>query len=45
LWDQSSPIRRQLLGWGLNANGFYTPTEAEAPLRSWLREYSPAEAA
>jgi ectoine hydroxylase-related dioxygenase (phytanoyl-CoA dioxygenase family) len=44
LWAESSPIRRQLLGWGVNANGYYSPTEEDVPLRSWLREYSPAEA-
>jgi ectoine hydroxylase len=38
LWDQSDPIRRQLLGWGVNANGFYSPTDDDVPLRVWLRE-------
>ena len=32
------PIRRQMLGWGVNANGFYTPTDDDVPLRVWLRE-------
>lgn len=41
LWEESDPIRRQLLGWGTNANGFYTPTDADVPLRGWLREWSP----
>ncbi len=44
LWPTSSPIRRQLLGDGLNANGYYSPTDADVPLRVWLREHSPAEA-
>jgi len=44
LWEQSDPIRRQMLGWGVNANGFYTPTDADVPLRVWLRENSPSEA-
>jgi ectoine hydroxylase len=44
LWEQSSPIRRQLLGWGVNSNGFYSPTDDDVPLRVWLREHSPAEA-
>ena len=44
LWEQSDPIRRQMLGWGVNANGFYTPTDADVPLRAWLREHSPSEA-
>lgn len=45
LWEQSDPIRRQLLGWGVNANGFYSPTDADVPLRVWLREHAPARAA
>ena len=44
LWEQSDPIRRQMLGWGVNANGFYTPTDEDVPLRVWLREHSPHEA-
>lgn len=44
LWEQSDPIRRQMLGWGVNANGFYTPTDEDVPLRGWLREHSPEEA-
>ncbi len=44
LWSHSDPIRRQLLGDGLNANGHYSPTDADVPLRVWLREHSPAEA-
>jgi ectoine hydroxylase len=44
LWEQSDPIRKQLLGWGVNCNGFYTPTDADVPLRVWLREHSPEEA-
>ncbi len=44
LWPSSSPIRRQLLGDGVNANGYYSPTDADVPLRVWLREHSPTEA-
>jgi ectoine hydroxylase len=44
LWEQSDPVRRQLLGWGTNANGYYSPTDADVPLRGWLREWSPEEA-
>ena len=44
LWEKSDPIRRQLLGWGVNCNGHYTPTDDDVPLRSWLREHSPEEA-
>lgn len=45
LWPTSDPIRRQLLGWGTNANGFYSPTDADVPLRVWLREHKPGAAA
>jgi len=44
LWETSDPIRKQMLGWGVNCNGFYTPTDEDVPLRSWLREHSPGEA-
>jgi hypothetical protein len=44
LWDSSDPIRRQLLGWGVNANGHYTPTDEDVPLRVWLREHYPEAA-
>lgn len=44
LWENADPIRRQMLGWGVNANGFYSPTDADVPLRVWLREHSPHEA-
>lgn len=45
LWSENDPIRRQLLGYGLNANGFYSPTEEDVPLRGWLREHQPEAAA
>jgi ectoine hydroxylase len=41
LWEDSDPVRRQLLGDGVNSNGFYSPTEEDAPLMTWLRENSP----
>jgi phytanoyl-CoA dioxygenase PhyH len=44
LWPTSSPIRRQLLGDGLNANGRYSPTDDDVPLRGWLKEHSPEAA-
>ena len=44
LWEQSDPIRRQLLGYGTSANGFYSPTDEDVPLRGWLREWSQNEA-
>lgn len=44
LWPRCDPIRRQMLGWGVNCNGHYTPTDDDVPLRVWLREHSPEEA-
>lgn len=44
LWESSSPIRKQLLGYGTNCNGFFSPTDGDVPLRVWLREHSPDEA-
>ena len=44
LWEGADPIRRQLLGWGVNCNGFFSPTDEDVPLRVWLREHSPEEA-
>jgi hypothetical protein len=42
-WDDRQPIRKQLFGWGTGANGFYSPTAEDVPLREWLREHSPDE--
>ena len=39
LWPRCDPVRRQLLGWGTNCNGFYTPTDEDVPLRTWLKEH------
>ncbi len=44
LWEQSSPIRRQLLGAGVNCNGYYSPTDEDVPLRVWLRKHAPEKA-
>ena len=41
----SSPVRQQLLGGGVNCNGHFSPTDADVPLRVWLREHRPEEAA
>lgn len=38
------PIRRQLLGDGLTANGTYDPADGDVPLRAWLREHCPEDA-
>jgi ectoine hydroxylase-related dioxygenase (phytanoyl-CoA dioxygenase family) len=44
LYPQLDPIRRQLLGAGLSANGAYDPVDGDVPLRSWLREHCPEDA-
>ncbi|MFD1676170.1 phytanoyl-CoA dioxygenase family protein [Alicyclobacillus fodiniaquatilis] len=44
LWEKSDPIRRQLLGDGVNCNGHYSPSDEDVPLRVWLREHSPVQA-
>lgn len=42
-WDENRPVRRQLFGYSTSANGFYSPTAEDVPLREWLREHSPAD--
>jgi ectoine hydroxylase-related dioxygenase (phytanoyl-CoA dioxygenase family) len=44
LWPAGDAIRQQLLGRGDTANGHYSPSDQDVPLRAWLREYSPEEA-
>ncbi|MFT5524476.1 MAG: ectoine hydroxylase [Pirellulaceae bacterium] len=44
LYPQLAPIRRQILGAGLSANGVYDPVDGDVPLRQWLREHDPAAA-
>ena len=44
LWAGSDPIRRQMLGWGVNYNGHYSPTDEDVPLCVWLRQHSPQDA-
>jgi ectoine hydroxylase len=41
LLEKSDPIRRQLLGAGLNANGHYSPTDEDVPLKAWLERHDP----
>ncbi|MFM7162276.1 MAG: phytanoyl-CoA dioxygenase family protein [Planctomycetaceae bacterium] len=38
------PVRRQMLGAGLSANGTYDPLDGDVPLRGWLREHAPEDA-
>ena len=40
----SDPVRRQLLGDGINCNGFFSPTDADVPLKAWLQEHVGEEA-
>lgn len=44
LFNASDPVRQQLLGGGVNCNGRFTPTDADVPLRVWLREHQPSAA-
>lgn len=44
LYPRLDPIRRQLLGDGLSANGVYDPSAGDVPLRGWLEEHDPAAA-
>ena len=37
-WPTLSPVRRQLLGDGATATGYWIPTDDDAPLRRWLGE-------
>jgi hypothetical protein len=45
LWPRCDPIRRQILGDGVNCNGHFTPTDDDVPLRIWLREHRLDDAA
>jgi hypothetical protein len=45
LWERCDPIRRQLLGDGVNANGHFSPSDEDVPLREWLRAFQPEAAA
>jgi ectoine hydroxylase len=44
LLPRLDPVRRQLLGDNPTANGTYDPTDADVPLRGWLREHCPEDA-
>jgi hypothetical protein len=45
LYPELDPIRRQLLGDGVNANGTYDPVPEDVPLRAWLEAHDPTAAA
>ncbi|MBT4863631.1 MAG: hypothetical protein HON53_00735 [Planctomycetaceae bacterium] len=44
LFPNLDPIRRQILGDGLTANGVYDPHDGDVPLRDWLNEHCPDDA-
>lgn len=39
LFEQCDPIRKQILGAGLNCNGYFSPSEGDVPLYTWLKEH------
>jgi ectoine hydroxylase-related dioxygenase (phytanoyl-CoA dioxygenase family) len=41
LYPRLDPIRRQLLGDGTSADGYYSPSRADLPLLGWLEEHDP----
>ena len=41
LFSRVDPIRRQILGDAVSANGVYDPIEKDVPLRGWLEEHCP----
>jgi hypothetical protein len=45
LYPGLDPIRRQLLRDNPSNNSAYAPEKGEAPLREWLEEHHPADAA
>ena len=38
LFKTSHPIRQQLLGGGTNANSYFSPKDADVPLKVWLEK-------
>jgi ectoine hydroxylase len=41
LYPRLDPIRRQILGDGLSADGYYSPTPGDVPLRAWIEQHDP----
>ena len=41
--QKCDPIRRQLLGDGVDIKGWWQPTEADVPLRTWLTQHTDEE--
>jgi len=44
LYPDLDPIRRQILGDGISANGVYDPQDGDVPLRDWLKQHGPDDA-
>jgi len=42
LYPRLDPIRRQILGDGLSADGYYSPAPGDVPLRAWIEQHDPA---
>jgi ectoine hydroxylase-related dioxygenase (phytanoyl-CoA dioxygenase family) len=38
LFEKCDPIRKQLLGYGSNCNGFFSPRDEDVPFKLWLEE-------
>ncbi len=43
LLEKCSPIRRQLLGDGVDIKGWWQPTDADVPLKTWIAEHRGTE--
>ncbi len=41
--EKCDPIRRQLLGDGVDVKGWWQPTDADVPLKTWLTEHKGAD--
>ena len=39
LLDKCDPIRRQILGDGVDVKGWWQPTDADVPLKTWIAEH------
>jgi ectoine hydroxylase len=39
LFDNCDPVRKQLLGYGTNCNGFFSPKDEDVPFKLWLEEH------
>jgi hypothetical protein len=45
LYPGLDPIRRQILGDGKSNNGVYDPVDEDVPLKTWLQQHAPQDAA